>query len=410
MSQNTLRKFSTTPGTRDILPPEAARLRAVQARIRQRFRLFGFREVVTPVLEYAEVVQEPHLRDRAFKLFDADNQTLLLRPEMTTPIARLVSQRMRNLPLPHKLSYVLPAYRRAGVGRGQSAELYQAGVEVVGSRDPQEDAEVIALLVDVLESAGLRDFAVALGQREFFGGYLEHAAPEAAPEVLRALEAKDLVEVDLLSRGLPDAVAAGVREIPRLVGPAGDASILEAAANYAAGRAGAALENLRRVLEYLEAHGRADRIILDFGLIGRLGYYTGTVFEAYASGMGFTLAGGGRYDDLLGRFDRPLPATGFAISLERLLAVMPEEAPEPLLVLVGGGTGGAALAGELRALVVPVLHHPAELPPAAAEEYARSVDAAWVAYPDRDGIKLAPVGGEFEPLSVAAAACKVVGG
>src|ERR671932_462106 len=166
MQKGAARKFSTTPGTRDILPPESTRLLDVQAKIMGRFRLHGFREVITPALEYSEVIEEPRLRDASFKLFDPDNQMLLLRPEMTTPIARLVAQRLRNVPPPHKLSYVLPVYRRASVGRGQSAELYQAGVEVVGSSSPQEDASTIALLVDVLTSLGLRapsGFAVVLG-------------------------------------------------------------------------------------------------------------------------------------------------------------------------------------------------------------------------------------------------------
>src|SRR5919202_6195146 len=165
------RKFSTTPGTRDVLPPESTRLLDVQASIRERFRIFGYGEVLTPALEYSEVIEEPKLRDASFKLFDPDNQMLLLRPEMTTPIARLVAQRLRNFPPPYKLSYVLPVYRRASVGRGQSAELFQAGVEVVGSPSPQEDAATVALLVDVLSSLGLEtssDFAVVLGQTAFY--------------------------------------------------------------------------------------------------------------------------------------------------------------------------------------------------------------------------------------------------
>jgi ATP phosphoribosyltransferase regulatory subunit len=88
MDRNTPRKFATTPGTRDVLPPESTRLLDVQGRIRDRFELFGFREVLTPALEYSEVIEEQGLRDVSYKLFDQDNQMLLLRPEMTTPIAR----------------------------------------------------------------------------------------------------------------------------------------------------------------------------------------------------------------------------------------------------------------------------------------------------------------------------------
>src|ERR671915_1467052 len=127
MNPQTPRKFATTPGTRDVLPPESTRLLDVQAGIRERFRMFGFREVVTPALEYSEVIEEPGLRDASYKLFDPDNQMLLLRPEMTTPIARLVAQRLRNAPTPHKLSYGLPVYRRAGGGPRQSAGVPHAG-------------------------------------------------------------------------------------------------------------------------------------------------------------------------------------------------------------------------------------------------------------------------------------------
>ena len=414
MERKTPRKFTTTPGTRDVLPPESTRLLDVQAGIRERFRRFGFREVVTPALEYSEVIEEPGLRDASYKLFDPDNQMLLLRPEMTTPIARLVSKRLAGSPPPHKLSYVLPAYRRASVGRGRSAELYQAGVEVVGSPSPQEDAATIALLVDVLESLGLHapeDFAVVLGQSAFYAGYLRHAVPEAAQAVISALAAKDLVAVDAIADGLPGDAAAGVRGIPRLVGPAEDDSVLEEAQGFAAGEeGGAALANLREILRHLEAHGALQAVILDLGLIGRHDYYTGAVFEVYAAGLGFTVANGGRYDNLLKRFGKELPATGFAIYLERLLSVLPEEEPPPLLVLVGGDVEGTEAAAGLRSRGVSVLHLSENLPPEAASEYARGVEAAWISYPVPGGVKLAAAGpaAEFAFLDLDSAAQKVL--
>ena len=372
----------------------------VQARILERFRLHGFREVITPALEYSEVVEEPKLRDASFKLFDPDNQMLLLRPEMTTPIARLVAQRLRNVPTPHKLSYGLPVYRRTGVGRGQSAEFHQAGVEVVGSRSPGEDAGAIALLIETLESVGLRapqDFVLVLGQTAFYEGYLRQVAPEAASELLAALAAKDLVRVDEVSPDIPDE-AAGVREIPRLVGPATDASVMQRAERYAEGEAAVALENLQEILAHLDAGGHLDSVMLDLGLIGRHNYYTGAVYEVYASGLGFTVANGGRYDNLLRRFGEPLPATGFAISLERLMSVLPDRELPPLLVLVGGTVEATRLAAQLRSSGVPVLHLAEDFAPEAALGYAISVEASWVGYPAPDGMKLARAepGGEFE--------------
>jgi ATP phosphoribosyltransferase regulatory subunit len=342
---------------------------------------------------------------------------LLLRPEMTTPIARLVAQRLRNFPPPYKLSYVLPVYRRARVGRGQSAELYQAGVEVVGSPSPQEDAETIALLVDVLSSLGLEapsDFAVVLGQTAFYAAYLKHVAPEVAPALLAALAAKDLVRVRSLAADLPDEVAAAVREIPRLVGPAVEGGVIEEAAKRAGGapEALAALENLHEILHHLDAYGCLGAVILDLGLVGRHNYYTGAVFEAYSPQLGFTIANGGRYDNLLQRFNRALPATGFAIYLERLLSVLPEKDTSPLLVLVGGGVGGTKVAVSLRARGVPTLHLPEGLEPEAAARYASSVEAGWICYPTPDGVKLAPAepGARFEAMRIEDVVEKVLEG
>src|SRR5215216_713426 len=406
MKKETPRKFTTTPGTRDVLPPESTRLLDVQAKILERFRMHGFREVITPSLEYSEVVEEPKMRDASFKLFDPDNQMLLLRPEMTTPIARLVAQRLSNSPPPHKLSYSLPVYRRASVGRGQSAEFHQTGVEVVGSRSPGEDAGTIALLVDALESVGLQDFVVVLGQTAFYEGYLRRSAPEVASDLLAALAAKDLVRVDEISSNLP----AGVREIPRLVGPAADTSVLEKAALYAEGEAAGALQNLKEILAHLDAGGHLDSVMLDLGLIGRHNYYTGAVYEVYASGLGFTVANGGRYDNLLRRFGEPLPATGFAISLERLMSVLPEVEPSLLLVLVGGTVEATRLAAQLRSSGVPVLHLAEDLAPEAALSYAISVEASWVGYPARGDLELAPAepGGEFETIPTEKVAGRVL--
>jgi ATP phosphoribosyltransferase regulatory subunit len=414
MRENTPRKFSTTPGTRDVLPPESTRLLDVQAEVLKRFRLHGFREVVTPALEYSEVIEEPKLRDSAFKLFDPDNQMLLLRPEVTTPVARLVAQRLRNMPPPHKLSYSLPVYRRTGVGRGQSAEFRQAGVEAVGSANPAEDAGAIALLVDVLRTLGLHpgtDCVLVLGQAAFYRGYLNSVAPGVAADVLAALADKDLVRVDEISSSLEAEVAAAVREIPRLVGRAVDGAVLERAETYAgrSGEAAAALGNLRLILDHLAAVDCLDGVMLDFGLIGRHDYYTGAVYEVYASGLGFTVANGGRYDNLLRQFGEPLPATGFAISLERLVSVLPDSQPPPLLVLVGASVEATGMAGELRGSGVPVLHLAEDLTQDQATEYAHSVEAGWVGYPTPEGIKLVSVaGGEAEVLPLGAVAGRVV--
>jgi ATP phosphoribosyltransferase regulatory subunit len=154
-------------------------------------------------------------------------------------------------------------------------------------------------------------------------------------------------------------------------------------------------------------------VILDLGLIGRHNYYTGAVFEVYAAGLGFTVANGGRYDNLLKRFGQDLPATGFAIYLERLLSVLPEEDDYPLLVLVGGGVEGTEAAVALRASGVPILHLPEDLEPHAAATYAASVEAVWICYPTGgNGAKLAATqpGAPFEAVKIEDVADRVLGG
>jgi ATP phosphoribosyltransferase regulatory subunit len=196
----------------------------------------------------------------------------------------------------------------------------------------------------------------------------------------------------------------GVRGIPRLVGPAAEGGVLEEAAKLAgsARETMAALENLRGILHHLDAYGCLKAVILDLGLIGRHNYYTGAVFEAYSPRLGFTIANGGRYDSLLERFGQELPATGFAIYLERLLSVLPERKPEPLLVLIGGGVEGTKAAVSLRQSGVPVLHLSEDLEPEAAAKYASSIGAGWVCYPVIKGVKLAPAepGARFEALQI----------
>jgi ATP phosphoribosyltransferase regulatory subunit len=219
------------------------------------------------------------------------------------------------------------------------------------------------------------------------------------------------VAVDDLAGELPADAGAGVRGIPRIVGPAADESLLEEAGRFVVGKQSReALENLREILRHLEAHGVLGAVILDLGLSGRHEYYTGAVYEAYAAGLGFTVANGGRYDNLLRRFGKELPATGFAIYLERLLSVLPEKDPQPMLVLVGGDVSGIAAAARLRRLGVPVLHLSEDLPPEAAVEYARSVEAAWISYPAAGGVKVATAdpAGEFVFMSVESVARTVL--
>ena len=309
-------KLLETPyGTQDFLPEEAAAKRITEQKIFELFASFGYEEVVTPAMEYLETLTTSggrEIESHLFKMFDAQNRTLALRHEMTTPIARLTVGRLKNSPLPLKLSYNTNVFRFRKNQPGRQCEFYQAGVELLGISNAFADAEVIGLAAQALKISGLKDFKICLGQVEFAGGLMENLSPELQAEIKFAIERHDIVALE----NLP--VEDSLKKIPKLQG---GREILTAAESIAENdRSKKALENLKEIYRLLEIYGVADKITFDLGLIRDFEYYTGMVFEAYAAGVGYSLAGGGRYDNMLKDFGKDYPATGFALGIERILS------------------------------------------------------------------------------------------
>lgn len=306
--------LETPYGTRDFLPSEAAAKRTIEQKIFELFASFGYEEVVTPTMEYLETlttssgrVIEPHL----FKMFDRNNRTLALRHEMTTPIARLAVNRLKDSPLPLKLSYNSNVFRFRTNQPGRQCEFYQAGVELLGVSNAFADAEVIALAAQALSVAGLKDFKICLGQVEFASGLMKNLSPDIQSEIKSAIERHDTVALN----NLP--VNDKLKKIPTLQG--GKEILAKAQLIADNERSRRALDNLNEIYRLLEVYGVADKITFDLGLIRDFEYYTGMVFEAYSHGVGYSLAGGGRYDHMLKDFGTACPATGFALGIERIL-------------------------------------------------------------------------------------------
>ena len=306
--------LETPYGTRDFLPAEAAAKREIEQKIFKLFALFGYEEVVTPTMEFLETLTtsggriiEPHL----FKMFDGNNRTLALRHEMTTPIARLAVSRLKDKPLPLKLSYNTNVFRFRKNQPGRQCEFYQAGVELIGISNALADAEIVALAAQALTVAGLKDFKICLGQAAFVGSLVENLSPELQTQIKSAIERHDLVALKNLETD--DAF----KKIPTLQGGREILSAAEALAKN--DRSRRALDNLKEIYRLLEVYGVAEKITFDLGLIRDFEYYTGMVFEAYAPGVGYSLAGGGRYDNMLKDFGAACPATGFALGIERIL-------------------------------------------------------------------------------------------
>ena len=320
-------------GTRDFLPSEAADKRAIETKLAELFAEWGYEEVVTPTIEYLDNLtlgSSVSLQDHLFKLFDKDNRTLALRHEMTTPIARLVSSRLKDYPLPMKLSYISSVFRQEQTQMGRQCEFHQAGVELMGSTSAFADAEILALAIQGLLRSGLKDFQICLGQVEFLNGIMEqYQLPAEAKDKLKAaMEQRNLVELETLvdQLGLSDNAKAVLKKLPLLNG--GDAMLKSAydlALNEQSRRA---LDNLSEIYRLLKSYGVEQYVRFDLGIIRDFSYYTGMVFEAYTPGLGFPLCGGGRYDHLLSDFGNACPATGFGMGIERILLALERQGLE----------------------------------------------------------------------------------
>jgi ATP phosphoribosyltransferase regulatory subunit len=315
------------PGTRDVLPDEMRELRALSDTLRREFEAAGYGEVWTPSMEYEEVLRRGDERaaGAGFRLFDEQGRVLVLRSDTTIPIARLVSTRYRDAEPPIRLCYFAHAYRGVEPGRGQAVEFLQAGIELVGAEAPTGDAEVVALVARALESAGLERHRIGLGDGDLYRtllANLEVPEDERMP-LLEDLARRNLVGIErkIEALGLSPAAHDLLVTLPTL---RGGPEVLD----RADGPVAEAVENLRGCYELLAEQGVADRIIFDLGLVRELGYYTGAVFEVYDPAVGFALGGGGRYDELLGRFGRPLPACGIALDVQRVHAAQTAEERE----------------------------------------------------------------------------------
>jgi ATP phosphoribosyltransferase regulatory subunit len=315
-------------GAKIYLPDEATQKRRVEEELGSVFRKWGYREIVTPAYEYFDVLSQgtdQELQERMFKMVDRESGRLLaLRADVTPQIARIVATRMREEPKPLRLAYVTNVFRYDEPHVGRYREFYQAGVELVGLPNPEGDAELIAMTVEGLRALGLERFQLDVGQADFFRGILEDLGLDeaTAAELRSALGKKDISALERIvaGMGVPAAVGELLLALPVLYGRA---DVLDRAERLVKNpRSEAALKNLSEVYRLLTLYGLADSVLLDLGEVSGFDYYSGVHFEAYVSGLGAPLAGGGRYDHMLARFGYDCPATGFAFEVGRVLLAM----------------------------------------------------------------------------------------
>ncbi|KGK87088.1 ATP phosphoribosyltransferase [Desulfosporosinus sp. HMP52] len=323
-------------GMRDLLPEEISVQEGLEERSLELFKQWSYQKVLTPTLEYSACVQpDVEQEDSLYKFFDREGHILTLRPELTIPIARLVSTRMRGGEFPLRLCYGADVYRNSNV---RHREFRQVGVELVGSDQELADAEVIALAVEAMAGLGLKNYQFNLGHMGIFAGLMLETGieKELQAKLEEVLARKDMVGVESCVRqsGLPERVQELLLRLPHF---RGGEEILDEVLGWSEQPAiQHAVESLRKIYQYLEDFGVQANVSLDLGILRGFSYYTGAVFEGYVPGIGFPVVEGGRYDALYADFGVPQPATGFAIHLGNLLEQFPTPVVEGADILVYG--------------------------------------------------------------------------
>jgi ATP phosphoribosyltransferase regulatory subunit len=320
-------------GVGDFLPEAASKIGYIESRLRRVFELWGFRRVITPKLEYEDVLaigMGEELKGKTYRFDDRQSGRLLaFPPDITPQVARIVATRLAGRPLPHRLSYSGRVLRQTEIQTGRSRETFQSGVELIGLDSPEADAEMIAMAIEAMQGLGLENFKIDLGQVEFCQGIIQASGLSGAAlqQLREALSRKDTsaVESVLTSNSLSPQSMREISALPRLFG---GSDVLDEAAKVTTNpRSLAALENVRQVLSILDIHGVSEYLTVDLGETRGLDYHTGVTFEGFVTGFGEPVCSGGRYDNLTARYGFDAPATGFTFNVLNLLQTL-ERRPE----------------------------------------------------------------------------------
>lgn len=321
------RLLHTPEGVRDIYDKECAGKQAVQEKISRIFHLYGYADIETPTFEFFDIFNKERgsvSSKEMFKFFDRDNNTLVLKPDVTPAIARCVTKYYYDEEMPIRLCYRERTFTNNTSYQGRLKEITQTGAELIGDDSSSADAEMVAMVIDCLKAAGLKEFQVELGQVEFFRGLVEEAGmnQETQEQLLELIENKNYFGVEALIRKqeMSDRLKMLFLKLPELFGSLEQIqTIKDLTANE---RALNAIRRLETVYEILEQYGLAEYISFDLGMLSKYQYYTGIIFKAYTYGTGEYVVTGGRYDNLLVQFGKDAPAVGFAIVIDQLMLAM----------------------------------------------------------------------------------------
>ncbi|RGG66622.1 ATP phosphoribosyltransferase regulatory subunit [Eubacterium sp. AF17-7] len=323
----------TPEGVRDVYGKECARKLTIENKINNIFNLYGFHNVQTPTFEFFDIFNKERgsvPSKNLYKFFDREGNTLVLRPDLTPSIARIAAKNYMDVNVPIKICYNANTYINNSELQGKLKEITQLGCELIGDDSVEADAEMVALVVNSLKSAGFDKFLVEIGQVDFYKGLLEECGFEDdVEEELRVrIENKNFFGVEELldSKDITSNVKDTFLKLPSLFG---SSDVLDKAKELATNEKSLkAIEKLEEVYSILVDYGVADYISFDLGMLSNFNYYTGIIFKAYTYGTGDAIVAGGRYDKLLSQFGKDSAAIGFAVYMDQLLMAMSSQKME----------------------------------------------------------------------------------
>lgn len=309
------------PGALDLTGPAVRRRRALQRAALELLEARGFAEAIPPTFEYDEIFLRaggPAVADRLFRFTDLDGRTLALRYDFTAALARVAATALADHPPPIRLCYTGKVYRQEPGRGGRPREALQVGAETMGEAGLASDAALVRLVLDLLAALGVSDYQVNLGHVGVLAPGLAALPAERHAEVRRWIDRKDRASLERDLAAL-DSPARELASLPFVIGR-GDA--LRTALASAPPEVRPGLEQLL-ALDALLTDAERAHVVYDLGEVRGLEYYTGIHFEVFAAGARRAVGAGGRYDDLMGRFGRPMPALGVALDLDALAEIAP---------------------------------------------------------------------------------------
>ena len=306
-------------GTRDLLPGETELIDRIADILLEEFSKWGYNKVITPSVDFLDVFLMSSEVAELFKVADiSTGEMLSFRSDFTPQIGRLSSALKNSIILPYKFSYSGPVLRNFDPVLGKPREIWQVGAELVGPESPESDAELIIMGIESLKRLNIKDFSVDIGNVEFFRGIVSDIEASYKKRIEEFILRKDSSGLhDFLSGiSLPSDKKEAISELPFIFG---EKSVIKKAWKMACNEASQnALENLERVVSYIKSYKLEKYITIDLGEIRGLNYYTGTIFECFAPHVGYEIFGGGRYNNLIGRFGENCAGAGFAVNLDIL--------------------------------------------------------------------------------------------